>query len=195
MGEGEVMATGALVAFTALSAGMSIVKGIQANSAYTDQGIAMMKQAQIAQSENAYAVKQKQREIDKAAARQVMAMSKNGMYTDAGSPLEILYETMTLGQEEVDALKRQGAAQVDMFKTNAKTAFNTGRSELLGGASSALASVGTMFMAGKANGLFNGGGGTGAKMSGTPTGWSPSVTAGTATSPAGYSGTLPKISF
>ena len=153
MGEGEVMATGALVAFTALSAGASIVKGIQANSAYTDQGIALMKQAQIAQYENELAIKQKQREIDKAAARQVMAMSKNGIVTSEGSPLEILYETMTLGQEEVDALKRQGAAQVDMYRTNANTMFKTGRSELLGGAANALTTIGTTYMAGNSHSI------------------------------------------
>ena len=59
------MATGALVAFTALSAGMSIYQGVQQNAAYTEQGINLMKQAQIAQQENAYAVRQKQREIDR----------------------------------------------------------------------------------------------------------------------------------
>ena len=193
MGEGEVMATGALVAFTALSAGASIVKGIQANSAYTDQGIALMKQAQIAQYENELAIKQKQREIDKAAARQVMAMSKNGIVTSEGSPLEILYETMTLGQEEVDALKRRGAAQVDMYRTNANTMFKTGRSELLGGAANALTTIGTTYMAGKANGLFSGTGSTASKAGGVATGWSPSVNAGTAKSSTGYLGTLPKI--
>lgn len=155
------MATGALVAFTALSAGASIVKGVQANSAYTDQGIALMKQAQIAQQESEYAALQKQREVDKVAARQVMAMAKNGVNTSVGSPLEVLYETMTLGQQEVDAIRRQGAARVDLFKTNANTAFNNGRTALFGGATDALTTIGSAFAGGALNGL----GGAGAASS------------------------------
>lgn len=186
------MATGALVAFTALSAGMQIVKGLQANSAYTEQGIAMMKQAQIAQEENDLAVKQKQREIDKAAARQVMAMASNGLDTGAGSPLEILYETMALGQEEIDALKRQGTAQVEMYKSNATTLFNSGRSELLGGAANALTTVATTYMNTNTSGISNSTSSSTAS-SGSLTGWSPSLTAGTANTQTGYSGTLPSL--
>lgn len=185
------MATGALVAFTALSAGSSIVQGIQANSAYTDQGIALMKQAQIAQQESEYAAAQKQREVDKTAARQVMAMAKNGVVTSAGSPLEVLYETMTLGQQEVDAIRRQGIAQADLYKTNANTAFNNGRSSLFGGVSNALTTVGMSFAGGAANGLFGKAAGSTASA-GTATGWTPSITGGT-TAAAGYSGTLPSI--
>ena len=78
------MATGALVAFTAISAGASIYKGIQANAAYSEQGTMLMQQAMIAKRENDLLIQQKQREIDKTAARQVMAMSKNGLVTSAG---------------------------------------------------------------------------------------------------------------
>ncbi len=159
------MATGALVAFTALSAGASIVKGIQANSAATDQGIALMKQAQIAQYESNYAASQKQREVDRAAARQVMAMSKNGLNTSAGSPLEILYETMTLGQDEVNAIKRRGAAQVDMYMTKSNNAFKSGRSSLLGGAADAITTIGTAYIGGAQAGLWGKAGST-AKSSG-----------------------------
>lgn len=192
MGEGKVMATGALVAFTALSAGMSIYQGVQQNSAYTEQGINLMKQAQIAKQENEYAVRQKQREIDKAAARQVMAMSRNGLNTSAGSPLEILYETYTLGREEVDALKRQGQAQVWKYSTDANTSFNNGRSALLGGAANALTTIVSTGM-----GAYARGGGAAASVSsaksasGVMTGWTPSISGTSAT--AGYSGTLPSF--
>lgn len=180
MGEGEVMATGALVAFTALSAGMSIYQGVQQNSAYTEQGINLMKQAQIAKQENDYAIRQKQREVDKAAARQVMAMSKNGLNTSAGSPLEILYETYTLGQEEVDALRRQGQAQVWKYSTDANTSFNNGRSALLGGAANALTTIASTGMGIYAKGA-----------SGVMTGWTPSISGASAST--GYSGTLPSF--
>ena len=186
------MATGALVAFTALSAGMSIYQGVQQNAAYTEQGINLMKQAQIAQQENAYAVRQKQREIDKAAARQVMAMSKNGLNTSAGSPLEILYETYTLGQEEVDALKRQGQAQIWKYTTDANSSFNSGRSALIGGAASAISTIASTGMAAYAKGGSSLASATssGAKSAGTATGWSPSLSSGYS---GGYSGTLPKF--
>lgn len=182
------MATGALVAFTALSAGMSIYQGVQQNAAHTEQGINLMKQAQIAQQENAYAVRQKQREIDKAAARQVMAMSKNGLNTSAGSPLEILYETYTLGQEEVDALKRQGQAQVWKYTTDANSSFNSGRSALIGGAANAISTIASKGTAAYAKGGSSLASATsfGAKSAGTATGWSPSLS-------GGYSGTLPKF--
>lgn len=182
------MATGAMVAFTALSAGMSIYQGVRQNAAYTEQGINLMKQAQIAQQENAYAVRQKQREIDKAAARQVMAMSKNGLNTSAGSPLEILYETYTLGQEEVDALKRQGQAQVWKYSTDAKNSFNSGRSALIGGVANAITTIASTGMSiyGKGGSALAGAANSGSKLGGTATGWSPSL-------PSGYSGTLPSI--
>lgn len=187
------MATGALVAFTALSAGASIVKGIQQNSAYTDQGIALMKQAQIAQYENNLAIKQKQREIDKAAARQVMAMSKNGMDTSAGSPLEVLYETATLGAEEVNALRLQGQAQVYKYQTDANTAFKSGRSALIGGAANAVTTIASTAIGGYANGLWGGAAKKAAtsSASGSLTGWTPSIFS--SAGPSGYAGTLPKI--
>ena len=135
------MSTGALLALTAVSAGMSIVQGIQQSSANTEAGIAYMKQAQIAKTENELAIQQKRREIDKVAARQVMAMSKNGMDTGRGTPLEILQETAFLGQQEVDALRLQGEAQVGYYNALGKQQFNNSRAALLGGASDALTTV------------------------------------------------------
>lgn len=180
------MATGALVAFTALSAGMSIYQGVQQNSAHTEQAINLMKQAQIAQQENAYVVRQKQREIDKAAARQVMAMSKNGLNTSAGSPLEVLYETYTLGQQEVDALKRQGQAQVWKYTTDANSSFNSGRSALLGGMASAISKISST---GMATYTKNNSGKNSAELANSEwvmTGWTPSIS-------GGYTGNLPKL--
>lgn len=114
------MSTGALVALTAVSAGMSIVQGVQQHSANTEAGIAYMRQAQIARNENDLAIQQKRREIDKVAAQQVMAMAKNGMDTGRGTPLEILHETAFLGQQEIDALRLQGNAQVGYYQSLGK---------------------------------------------------------------------------
>lgn len=141
MGEGKRMSTGALVALTAVSAGMSIIQGVQQNSASTEAGIAYMQQAQIARTENELAIQQKQREVDKVAARQVMAMAKNGMDTGRGTPLQILQETAFLGQQEIDALKLQGNALVGYYSALGEQQFNNGRAALLGGASDALATV------------------------------------------------------
>lgn len=135
------MSTGALVALTAVSAGMSIIQGVQQNSASTEAGIAYMQQAQIARTENELAIQQKQREVDKVAARQVMAMAKNGMDTGRGTPLQILQETAFLGQQEIDALKLQGNALVGYYSALGEQQFNNGRAALLGGASDALATV------------------------------------------------------
>jgi len=149
------MATGALVAFTALSAGASIVKGIQTNSAMSEQGIAYMRQSQIARQESELAAVQKQREVDKFAASQVMSFAKNGVVTNAGSPLEVLHETIALGKQEVDAIRNQGIAQSQLYQANASSAFSSGRASLFGGTSDALTSMGSMFMAGSKFGLFN----------------------------------------
>ena len=148
------MGTGALVAFTAVSAGMSIVQGIQESSARTEAGIAYMKQAQIAKRENELAIRQKQRDIDETAARQVMAMAKNGMDTGRGTPLEILHKTAVLGQEEIDALKLSGAAQVDYYKSLGNQQFNSGRNAILGGYADALTTVVTTGIKMKTNGLI-----------------------------------------
>ncbi len=183
------MATGALVAFTALSAGAQIVKGIQQNAAYTEHGIALMKQAQIAQYENSLAIKQKQREIDKVAARQVMAMAKNGMDTSAGSPLEILHETAELGQEEVDALRLQGRAQINKYRSDANTAFNSGRSALIGGAVGAVSSIANTAIGGYTNGIWGGAANKAtSSVSGSLTGFTPSIF-----NNSGYKGTLPSL--
>lgn len=137
------MSTGALLALTAVSAGMSVVQGIQQQSACNEAGMAYMQQAQVAKRENELAIQQKQREIDKTAARQVMAMAKNGMDTGRGTPLEILQETAFLGQQEVDALRLQGEAQVGYYNALGKQQFNNGRTALLGGMSDALTTVAT----------------------------------------------------
>lgn len=150
------MSTGALLALTAVSAGMSIVQGIQQNSANTEAGIAYMRQAQIARTENELAIQQKRREIDKVAAQQVMAMAKNGMDTGRGTPLEILHETATLGQQEIDMLRLQGKAQVDYYQSLGNQQFNNGRAALLGGASDALSTVANMGIKMNTAGLVKG---------------------------------------
>lgn len=147
------MSTGALVALTAVSAGMSVVQGIQQQSACNEAGMAYMQQAQTARRENELAIQQKQREIDKTAARQVMAMAKNGMDTGRGTPLEILQETAFLGQQEVDALRLQGEAQVGYYNALGKQQFNNGRTALLGGMSDALTTVATTGIKMKTNNM------------------------------------------
>lgn len=153
MGEGKIMSTGALVALTAVSAGMSIVQGVQQNSADTETGIAYMRQAQIARTENELAIQQKQRDIDKTAARQVMAMAKNGMDTGRGTPLEILHETAVLGQQEIDMLRLQGDAQVKYYQSLGKQQFNKGRASLLGGYADALTTIAATSIKMKTSGI------------------------------------------
>lgn len=155
MGEGEIMATGTLVALTAVSAGMSIVQGFQQSAASTEAGKAYLRQAQIAAAENELAVQQKQREIDKTAAQQVMAMAKNGVVTSVGSPLEVLYETAMLGKQEVEALKLSGNATVDYYGSLSSQQFNSGRNSILGGFTSAVSTIGSAYMVGNANNLFS----------------------------------------
>ena len=137
------MSTGALLALTAVSAGMSIIQGVQTNSASTEAGIAYLRQAQIAQAENELEIAQKQREIDQTAAQQVMAMAKNGMDTGRGSPLEILQATAFYGQQEIDALKLSGQADVEYYTALANQQFNNGRTALLGGFADALTTIAT----------------------------------------------------
>lgn len=149
------MSTGALLALTAVSAGMSIVQGVQQNSAHTEAGMAYMRQAQIAQRENELAIRQKQREIDRVAAEQVMAMAKNGMDTGRGSPLQILQQTALLGQEEVDALRLQGEAQVGYYNALGQQQFNNGRAAVLGGFTDAMTTVASMGIKMKTSGLIS----------------------------------------
>lgn len=155
MVEGKRMSTGALVALTAVSAGMSIVQGLQQNSASTEASRAYYKEAQVARAENELAIQQKQREIDKVSAQQVMAMAKNGMNTGmGGTPLQILQETAFLGQQEVDALRRQGEAQVGYYSALGKQQLNNGRTAVLGGWANALTTVATVGVKMKSNGLL-----------------------------------------
>lgn len=155
MGEGKGMSTiGAITSLTGLSAGLSVMQGIAGSMAASAQSRAYMQEAKIAQMENNLTIKQKQREIDKTAARQAMAMAKNGIDTEGGSPLEILHETAVLGKEEIDALRRKGQAQVAMYRANASTARAQGRNALLGGIAQGLTTIGKTYINGLEKGLW-----------------------------------------
>lgn len=145
---------GAITSLTGLSAGLSVMQGIAGSMAASAQSRAYMQEAKIAQMENNLAIKQKQREIDKTAARQAMAMAKNGIDTEGGSPLEILHETAVLGKEEIDALRRKGQAQVAMYRANASTARAQGRNALLGGIAQGLTTIGKTYINGLEKGLW-----------------------------------------
>lgn len=154
---GEVIYMGVetvVMAGLALSAGSQIIGGAMDMGAYNEQAQSYQKQAVISQQESALEAKQKQLEIDKLAARQVMGMAKNGIITSEGSPLLILNETINQGKEEVNAINRRGSAMTEYYNTMAKQSTNEGRSALLSGFTGAASTAISGYYGGAKAGLW-----------------------------------------
>lgn len=144
----------ALIAGLAIYAGSQIIGGAMEMGAYNDQAESYNQQASIARQESILEANQKQREIDKLAARQVMGMAKNGILTSEGSPLELLNETITLGREEVTAIVNRGNSMINYYNSLSKQSTNKGRSALIGGYAGAASTLLTGYYKGADAGLW-----------------------------------------
>lgn len=133
------MATGALAAFSVISAGTSLAAGFAGQDAAGREADLLNQQGLIARSEaeaEAERVGTQNRKFKKV---QKLAFLKSGVSL-FGSPLLVLEETEREGQKEVDAIRRRGFAQQTLFGRKAKIARGKGRQALIGGFTGALKS-------------------------------------------------------
>jgi len=146
----------ALIAAAVVSAGASVAGGISADKASKKEANLLNDQAALAQSEAQAEAKRRANEVRKFHRKQALAFTKNGV-TLEGSPLLVLDETLREGQEEVDAIVRQGTAQAKYYRESAAQARNKGRAALIGGIGSAASSAIGAYGIGKSAGMFNAG--------------------------------------
>lgn len=117
---------------TAVSAGSSIMGGISANKAAKQEAGFLQEQGRIAQQEADREAALHAEDVRKFQRNQAVAFTKNGVSL-AGSPLLVLDETTSKGQEEVDSIVRSGAAERTLYNQRGVMAKNQGRAALIGG--------------------------------------------------------------
>lgn len=145
--------TTAFIATTVISVGSQIMGGMAANKASKREASLLDEQAALAQAEAQAEATRKANENRKFLKRQKLAFLKNGV-TLEGSPLFVLEETLEKGQEEVNAISRQGDARARLFSARAEQTRNEGRSQLVGGFMGAASSAFNAFGTGSKAGIF-----------------------------------------
>jgi hypothetical protein len=138
------------IAAVAIGAGQ-IYQGYQANQAAKAQASAIEKQAQIAREEAEFKAQQGETQRRKFLAEQRMAYLASGVSLE-GTPLIIGEETWKEFTNEINAIRKSGAAQSEYLMTEAQTTRNTGRAQLIG---SIFEGVGTAALGAYKSGAFS----------------------------------------
>lgn len=142
-----------IIGLTAVSAGAQIYSGISANAASKKEASALRDQGQLASDEaNAEAASHAQ-DVRRFAANQSLAFLSNGV-SMAGSPLLVLDDTITQGQNEVNSIVKSGDAQKRLYNQRADNTRNQGRAALIGSIGGAAGTVAGTAVTGKQAGLW-----------------------------------------
>lgn len=143
-----------LVVATAVSVGSSVMGGISANASAKREAGMQQQQAQINLDESRVAAQDMTVERNKFLQVQKLAFLKSGVSLE-GSPLDVLNETRTQSQKEVDATLKRGDAQYNLGMESAQITKNKGRAALIGGFGQAASTGVSAYAAGSTAGLFN----------------------------------------
>lgn len=128
-----------LVGLTATSIVMQVAGGVATRDAAKQEAGLQETQGRIAQAEAEETAENVGEENRKFRARQKLLFLKAGV-TLEGSPLLILEETKEEGEEEVEAIRRRGEAQLELSQRQADITRSYGRAALIGGIAGATAS-------------------------------------------------------
>lgn len=120
-----------------LAAGASVVQGIMGYSAANKEARLIERQGQLEQEAANDEAARHAKEVRRFAAKQKLAFLKNGVQLD-GTPLDVLDETFTEGQKEVDATVRRGVETANLRRGQAANTRAKGRAALVGGLGSAV---------------------------------------------------------
>lgn len=131
-----------------LGAGGQIYSGYQANQSAKREASAMEAEGELAQQEADAEAAAHASDVRKFARTQSLSFLKNGV-TLEGSPLLVLDETLTQGQNEVDSITKSGNAQRNLYNQRAANTRREGRAQLIGGIIGGAASAGTSYAVGK----------------------------------------------
>lgn len=110
----------------------SIAGGFMGQSSYNKEAEMLRQQGDLALAEARRTAEQKAREVTEFQAAQGHRYVTSGV-TIEGSPALVLERTRKLGQEEVDALIRQGEAQKRLAYMQADITRNKGRASMFAG--------------------------------------------------------------
>lgn len=110
----------------------SIAGGFMGQSSYSKEAEMLRQQGDLALAEARRTAEQKAREVTEFQAAQGHRYVTSGV-TMEGSPALVLERTRKLGQEEVDALIRQGEAQKRLAYMQADITRNKGRASMFAG--------------------------------------------------------------
>lgn len=121
-----------ITAASAVSAGAQLIGGFQASREASVQQDIARESARQAQIESEERAKAEERESEKLRSRQLVGFLKSGVLLE-GTPLQVLEETERLGVEDVEAIRRGGAARAQQFERQGQIAAQTGRARLFSG--------------------------------------------------------------
>ena len=129
-------------ALFAVAAVAAIASGVMQNQAAQKQAKLITQQGEIQKQEALRAANQTRENARKFQERQILAFGKNGVMIQ-GSPLLLLNETMTKGNEEAAAIEARGYALQELAQGNAEVTKDQGKAALVGSVGQA-ASYGMM---------------------------------------------------
>lgn len=126
----------------AVAAGAGQVwQGMEANKAAKAQASQIEEQAAIAKAESDRAAAQRDVERRRFLAEQRMAYLASGVSLE-GTPMIVQGDTWSEFQQEIEAIRRSGAAQYGFSMKEAATTRNTGRAQLVSGILSGVGTAG-----------------------------------------------------
>ena len=125
------MATGAIIAGTALATGGQVFQGIQAKKQAKKQANLLRQRAALEKEAAEFDALQQERAFEKLMGRQRLAFAASGVEL-AGSQLLLLEETLRDKQETIDNIRRAGEARVGALTAQAKEVKRAGRNALIG---------------------------------------------------------------
>ncbi len=143
----------------AVAVGGKLYSGYQANQSAKREASALEAQGEMAQAEADREAAAHANDVRKFARVQTLSFLKNGV-TLEGSPLLVLDETITQGQEEVNSIVKSGAAQRTLFNRKAGITRSEGRAKMISSITDSAGMVGSAGLTSANKGTFNTGGGS-----------------------------------
>jgi len=148
------MSTGvALMATSVMSSMGQMYSGAQAMKAASAEASLQRQQAVLASQEANREAARKEEDANKLRKKQKMIFLKSGVGIE-GSPLLILEETEREARTEADAIRNSGLAKANLGLKKAQQTFRTGRAALIGSTLKSISTIGSMYAAGKSQGMF-----------------------------------------
>lgn len=116
----------------AVAAGGSLYGGYSQKQAYRSEASLLEDQGRLQLQESYDEADRRAKEIRKFASKQKLAFIKNGVQF-SGSALDVVDETLTEGQKEVNSVVKRGQALYDLRFREADRYRKMGRAALIGG--------------------------------------------------------------